>query len=292
MNQLKAFILGVLKIAAAMLLVFVGVTVLWWGTNSLWQSWEIAKNAPLQEPKKWPPIRIKALDDVELNLSTMWRSGQLHYQFSVNGYPKTVAAVRDAAADRSSLDTRPDWTLTFFDEHGFKLFEHKIPLRAMAKIVDAKGQGTGLDANDRTNVEAGVYRRVSSWKVTWNFRMPQLAAALAPQKKYKIIPGTNIKVPKDSTAEEMEEIRLIHQNQTVPAVDRRPVGGSRPNWRSVSHWRNLKREMSKEEVRRILGEPRKVDEYGFMTKWYYGGYLSSANVSFDQSGLLKSWSEP
>lgn len=260
MNQVKTFFLGVLRITTVIFLVIVGVVALGWGTYAVWQSRQTAKNAPLEKPKKWPSMRVEPLGGVELNLSTMWRNDRLYYQFSVEGYPNALSVARDPVSDRSALTTSAEFTLAFFDGDGFKAFEHKIPLRQMAKIVDASGKGSGLDANDDTYMDADVYRRASSWSVTWNFGTPAPLAEPAPSPSGR-------------------------------SSSRASGGTSKPNWRDVSLWRSLKREMSKEDVRRILGEPGKVTELGFMAIWNYG-YPLGGSVTFGGNGLLESWSEP
>jgi len=139
------------------------------GGYMVWQNRETAKNASLAQPRTWPAIRIEALENAELKLSTMWREGALHYQLSIDGYPKIILATRDIRKDRVSSAMRPEFTIEFLDENGFKLFEHEIPLNKMAKIVNAKGQGVGLEAKGHTYLTAETYRRAASWNITWNF---------------------------------------------------------------------------------------------------------------------------
>jgi hypothetical protein len=55
-------------------------------------------------------------------------------------------------------------------------------------------------------------------------------------------------------------------------------------------WRQLSKGMSREQVRSILGEPRKIDG-GVLENWYYGPSYYSASVTFYNS-RLDSWSEP
>ena len=62
--------------------VIIGVVVLAWGAFTIWQRHSAAENAPLAQPHKWPPIRVEALEDAQLKLSTMWRDDRLYYQFA------------------------------------------------------------------------------------------------------------------------------------------------------------------------------------------------------------------
>ena len=260
MNRAKAFFLGILRIAATILLVIIGVVAIGLGGYAVWHTRQVAKNGPLGEPKAWPPIQIEALGGVELNLSTMWRDNQLHYRFSVTGYSDALSNARDAATEQSPLSLSPEFVLVFLDRDGFKAFEHRIPLRQMARIVDSKGEGAGLHANDEAYLDAAVYRRASSWNAFWNFGTHLPRAELKPPRE-----GRTFKGPANGT--------------------------SKTIWRDLSLWRRLERGMSKPDVRRILGEPTKIDEFGVMTTWYYGHPLGGS-VTFDSHGSLESWSEP
>jgi len=62
---------------------------------------------------------------------------------------------------------------------------------------------------------------------------------------------------------------------------------ARPKWRDVSLWRGLSHGISKDDVKRILGEPGKVADLGGMIIWYYG-YPSGGQVTFGQDGRLES----
>ncbi|MBN1892334.1 MAG: outer membrane protein assembly factor BamE [Clostridiales bacterium] len=57
-------------------------------------------------------------------------------------------------------------------------------------------------------------------------------------------------------------------------------------------WRKLKRGMSEDEVRDILGEPSRVTVLGRTTVWYYeGSTIVGGDVTFSDDNL-SSWSEP
>lgn len=61
-------------------------------------------------------------------------------------------------------------------------------------------------------------------------------------------------------------------------------------WQNKKSWRNLKKGMTQDEVKKILGEPvKEVD--GFRTIWYYPNFYRSY-VSFDDKGNLTGWNEP
>ena len=54
-----------------------------------------------------------------------------------------------------------------------------------------------------------------------------------------------------------------------------------------SQWRMLHRSMSKDEVRKLLGEPDRVSVSRFFESWEYSG----GSVTFDGKGRVDSWGE-
>jgi hypothetical protein len=54
-----------------------------------------------------------------------------------------------------------------------------------------------------------------------------------------------------------------------------------------SQWRKLQRRMSKDDVRKLLGEPMRVSVSKFSEAWDYAG----GSVTFDGKGHVDSWNE-
>lgn len=63
-------------------------------------------------------------------------------------------------------------------------------------------------------------------------------------------------------------------------------GPASGNWRDLANWRRLRKGMSVEDVRLLLGEPDRVESAVF-TYWYWAG----ADVHFYDEKLY-GWSEP
>lgn len=72
----------------------------------------------------------------------------------------------------------------------------------------------------------------------------------------------------------------------------RPSKSKRVNWQDRSQWRaNLRHGMTKDAVRKLFGEPAKIDEVSDrLTVWFYG-YHSGGRISF-VDGAVASWREP
>ena len=56
-----------------------------------------------------------------------------------------------------------------------------------------------------------------------------------------------------------------------------------------TQWRKLHRRMSREEVRKLLGEPLRISAGRYCESW---GYMGSGMVTFDSKGHLDFWMEP
>lgn len=54
-----------------------------------------------------------------------------------------------------------------------------------------------------------------------------------------------------------------------------------------SQWRKLQRHMTKEDVRKLLGEPKAISVSKFAESWYY----VDGNVTYNGKGRLDMWSE-
>jgi hypothetical protein len=61
-----------------------------------------------------------------------------------------------------------------------------------------------------------------------------------------------------------------------------------PAGKDRSQWRMLHRRMSKDEVRKLLGEPDRISVSRFYESWDYLG----GSVTFDGKGRVDFWSEP
>lgn len=149
------------------------------------------------------------------------------------------------------------FTISFLDSSGFKIFSHEVNLATMAMEVDSKGEGGGLSVNDNTHISAEDYRRAAKWEVSWNF-------------------PTTVELPPSKRVE------------GSPAAKPKPAG---PKWRNVELWRKLNREMSKQDVQQLLGPPTKIDDAGVLVFWYYG-YPTGGQVTFNKSGAIHGWREP
>lgn len=72
----------------------------------------------------------------------------------------------------------------------------------------------------------------------------------------------------------------------APSIAQKPID-STDGWKSVVNWRKLTKGMSPSEVRRILGEPHRLDG-GTFAAWYY---KNDGRVHFYEEKVNR-WTEP
>ena len=89
--------------------------------------------------------------------------------------------------------------------------------------------------------------------------------------------------------------QLEQQIQQQPAsggLSHKEIPARAAAWRNIENWRALRRGMTEDDVRSILGKPHKVDAGSFLILWYYD-YPGGGSVRFSTSNsLLEAWTEP
>src|SRR5687768_10508428 len=115
MERLKAFLVGTLKIALALILAGIGIAVVVKGWDEYKTSKQKAVEAPLAQLKTWPPYPLDAFGSVRFTLKTIWRDDKLQYQFQVDGYPRSIELARTRKDDSARF------TIEFLDANGFKI---------------------------------------------------------------------------------------------------------------------------------------------------------------------------
>lgn len=89
---------------------------------------------------------------------------------------------------------------------------------------------------------------------------------------------------------EVQELKSRLSQLEVPraTISNRPkVGVTAEGWKQLANWRSLKKGMSPDEVRSVLGEPANVNAGGF-TFWRYS---NRGEVTF-YNGVVYGWDEP
>jgi len=276
----KKFAVSVLKLGCGIAVAALIIGLAIWGFNAAQERFQESANAPLAALKTWP--ESPAISNTKLHMRTVGRSGSVFYQVDVDGYPPVVRRSRETAAQAG-------FNIEFLDKDGFRLSQHRLPLTEMIAAIGPDGEPGGLSWKGDEVMSADTYRRASIWDVSWSGFAPE------PPTEHSIplLPPARPRKQQTATPDRRHGSRpTITDSQPLPppptvTPDRQPE----PRWKDVSVWRSLKHGLSKDDVKRILGEPSKVADFGALVTWYYG-YPVGGQVTFRENGSVQSWIEP
>jgi outer membrane protein assembly factor BamE (lipoprotein component of BamABCDE complex) len=82
-------------------------------------------------------------------------------------------------------------------------------------------------------------------------------------------------------------VKPLPATPSGPSAATQSTEDTTPAQKDRTPWRSLHRKMSKDDVRKLLGEPVRVSVSRFYEAWDYPG----GTVIFDGKGRLEAWSE-
>ncbi len=94
----------------------------------------------------------------------------------------------------------------------------------------------------------------------------------------------------DRLEKEVQEVKLRISKLESLLSDyskSKELAPSHERWKSVSNWRKLTTDMSESDVKKILGEPQRVDG-GSFARWYY----ENDGMVIFYKGKVHQWEEP
>jgi hypothetical protein len=82
-------------------------------------------------------------------------------------------------------------------------------------------------------------------------------------------------------------------SQTSQRTAQSPAPVAKGNWKNIENWRTgLKKGMTKQQVRELMGEPDKIETYTMLGEDWIYGFQGSGEIHFSPKGLLETWKEP
>ena len=90
---------------------------------------------------------------------------------------------------------------------------------------------------------------------------------------------------------EVQELKLRLMKLEAPQAsdsNRQPPASSKDGWKFLAKWRTVKKGMSTDDVRAVLGEPETVRAMGSFTFW---SYSNRGTVNFYDE-KVDGWTEP
>ena len=83
---------------------------------------------------------------------------------------------------------------------------------------------------------------------------------------------------------------ILNLEKRVVALEKNSIKKFEVIPKGLQDWRKIEKGMSKMSVKKIIGEPKRI-EGAVYTYWYYSTYTSHSYVAFDNGYVVK-WSEP
>jgi hypothetical protein len=120
-----------------------------------------------------------------------------------------------------------------------------------------------------------------------------LGGALAASKHTQAVEGLDRLIPREKWAGAGLDKLTAAEQQTLAdditsLLTSAPTRGSGAvTAKDRTPWRKLQRHMTRDDVRKLLGEPETVSVSRFYESWYY----AAGSVTFDGKGRLDLWTE-
>jgi len=243
--------------------------------------------------REWAEIQLPQIG-IKATLSTRWSDDYLHYQFHVSPTARTEIAEFDKAIQTKSQPL--GFSVFLGDSDGFKLCTIRIYDADLQRDLDEAGKTQGLSANGTDFCSLGKYNQASKWSVSWEY-FPTVVVA----DEVSIPKGATVGQPRSGKppagkgkAKGDEPTHPLSDLGFKPVLPNSAPDSQGPGlWKDKSHWRMLQKGMSKNDVRKLLGEPLKIESGGPLEHWSYtGAGILGAHVTFDENGRVWGWDEP
>jgi hypothetical protein len=243
--------------------------------------------------REWTDMRLPQIG-IKVTLSTGWRENQLNYRFRVLPNAPTEVAEFDKAIQTKSQPL--GFSVFLGDSDGFKLCTIRISDADLQRVTDEAGKTQSLSADDTAyGCSLSEYNQASKWNVSWEYfpamsvAVPIPKGATLGQPRSDKPPAGKGKAKADKPTHPLSDLGFKPEVLPNSASDSQgPV-----LWKDKSRWRTLQRGMSRSDVRKLLGEPQKIESGASSEYWYYSASgIMGAHVKFDENGRVYGWEEP
>lgn len=159
---MKDFFRSAMKIATAIFLAFVALSVLGWG------AWTFNETRTREAAKQYEVLREWS-EDLRSNLGMQLRAktkvvnGRLYISANFEGHPAFLSHPMLAAKNQAGR-----FILRFVDADGFKVYEIATTVSEWSSVVDGSGQKVGLSKQFDEYLSIEDYQRFARLDVQWN----------------------------------------------------------------------------------------------------------------------------
>jgi hypothetical protein len=159
--KLSEFFRGAMKVAVAIVVAVVVLSVMGWGG---WKLQDMKEKADAKQYESIKPWSVDLKENLQMTLlaRTKLVGGRLLAEVHIDGYP---AYLTDPRLQAKNSDT--GITLLFQDKDGFRVHSKPIAIREFSGIVDSKGTRSGLRYEFDDYMDVADYARISQLRVEW-----------------------------------------------------------------------------------------------------------------------------
>lgn len=159
---MKDFFKSALKIAVAIVISVVALSVLGWLAWTANDKREQEAAKPFEVLKDWV-IDLRSNLGMQLKAKTKIVNGRLYIAADFDGYPEYLSHPALAERNKDGLIS-----LQFLDADGFVVFEKSTRVSDWSKAVDSNGKKSGLSAQFDEHISIDDYKRFAGVTVRWN----------------------------------------------------------------------------------------------------------------------------
>ena len=127
-----------------------------------------ATDGATSSTKRWPSQKIPQLSDLEVNVSTKYRDGQLLYSATAAPFAGIVSSDLDRSSKKYWEESTSKLILEFQDADGFNVgIPIHLQLSKGSKHVNQKGEPEALAWSGSQQIEGQSYTAITSMSIGW-----------------------------------------------------------------------------------------------------------------------------
>lgn len=157
----RDFLKGTLKLALALFVAAVALSLAVWGVVSWRDASEKREARPYEEVKDWR-VDLRQNLGFQVAVRSKLVDGRLLAAVSIDGFPAYLSHPALEAKNRNAT-----LLLTFQDKDRFKVYEKEIRISEFAGTVDDDGKKVGLNTQFTDSVSVNEYKSFQDLRVQW-----------------------------------------------------------------------------------------------------------------------------
>jgi hypothetical protein len=156
-ESVKKFFQWTLRISAVIVLTILLLFVSGWFLYKGYEGYGELKSKGLAKAKTWDSLTVESLN-AGFILRTKWQNDEMLYKMEVK--------FKDEKS-RTSAPGIDKFSMLFYDEDGFKIFEERITRSSVSGKVDDSGKIVAVEIEGSMFLGEQDYRRADEWNVSW-----------------------------------------------------------------------------------------------------------------------------